>query len=330
MNPASPSPPLVLPEDAAGAPGVASAAAGRLHRQSHEAMACTWGLLVYHEDARYAEQASRAVFAEIDRLERELSRFIPDSDVSRINAQPPRKPLRVGLDCFECLDLAVRMYARTRGAFDVTIGALLSSARECERGQPAPHTAAPPAANAPSPPFGLQHLALHRPTLSVATGLGGLIVDLGGIGKGYAIDRAALLLDDWSIPAALLHSGQSTVLARGAPPGQSCWTIGIRSPRDPSVCLGSVPLRGGSALSGSGALLHGRHILDPRTGRLADAAAGAWAIAPTAAESDVLSTAFMVLHADEVAQVCREHSQYSGLAAYPPDERLVEFGSWPR
>ena len=96
-----------------------------MKRFSHEAMATTFELLIVHEDERYACQAAVAAFDEVDRLERELSRFIENSDIARINNLPANQPLQLGLDTFECLKIAKRVYAETNGAFDITIGTLL-------------------------------------------------------------------------------------------------------------------------------------------------------------------------------------------------------------
>ena len=96
-----------------------------MKRFSHEAMATTYELLIVHEDERYAAQAAVAAFDEVDRLEDELSRFRENSDVTRINNLPAHQPLQLGLDTFECLKIARRVYDETNGAFDITIGTLL-------------------------------------------------------------------------------------------------------------------------------------------------------------------------------------------------------------
>jgi thiamine biosynthesis lipoprotein len=97
-----------------------------IRRFSHEAMATTFEVIILHEDARYAQQAARAAFDELERLEADLSRFIENSDISRINNLTANQPLLVGLDTFECLQLSTEMYDRTKGAFDVTVGSLLA------------------------------------------------------------------------------------------------------------------------------------------------------------------------------------------------------------
>jgi thiamine biosynthesis lipoprotein len=273
--------------------------AGPQHGFSHQAMACTWDIIIPGSDFEYFEQAARAAFSEVDRLERELSRFIDHSDIARINAAPAGLPVRIGPDAFECLELAARVHAETGGVFDVTVGGLVS-----RRGQPADVQS--------SSPLGMHLLAIDSPSRTVTKSADGLVLDLGAIGKGYAVDRAVESLRDWQIPAALVHSGQSSLFALAAPPGRDGWRIAVRNPSDHAAILGHVSLRD-TALSGSGTLLHGPHIIDPHTSRPAASPAGAWATAPTAALSDAISTAFMILCEPEIAAYCRAHPDVAGL-----------------
>lgn len=268
-----------------------------LHWFTHRAMACTWGLALVHPQRDYAEQVTRTVFDEIDRLERELSRFVPEGDVARINALPAGGRMRVGPDAFECLKIARRMHAATFGAFDVTIGALLPTSSGHATGRP---------------PWGMHRLEIDDAAKTVGVSAAGVVVDLGGIGKGYAIDRGIELLRDWNIASALLHSGQSTAYALGHPPGADVWRLDVRDPIQHDQAFTTIRLRD-AAIGGSGVLIHGRHILDPRTGLPVSGVHGAWSVAPTAAEADALSTAFMVLGPKDVEACCRALPGVSAL-----------------
>ncbi|HEY3242447.1 MAG TPA: FAD:protein FMN transferase [Phycisphaerae bacterium] len=267
---------------------VATAFHSGLQRFSHEAMACTWELFILGEAPGYAAQVAKAAFDEVDRLERELSRFIPTSDIARINALRAGQSLRVGSDAFACLEMAKQVHEDTHGAFDVTVGALVR----------------PNAAGQMPPAVGMHLLTLDRTAHAVTVQADGLIVDLGAIGKGYAIDQVIALLRDWGVRTALLHSGQSTVYALGAPPGQPGWRMALRDPLDHSAALAGLCLRD-QALSGSGTLLHGEHIIDPRTRSAARGPLGAWAMADSATMSDAISTALMVISPDSLDEFCR-------------------------
>ncbi len=270
-----------------------------VHRFDHDAMATTFEILIPDQDADYAQQVAWAAFDELDRLEEEMSRFIETSDISRINALGPGASTRIGIATFECLQLAVRVGGETGGAFDPTIGS--------------------------QPLGGLDRLALRESDFAVSVTGPGVVVDLGGIGKGYALDRMADQLRDWSVDSALLHSGQSTVLALGTPSGLSGWPVSLRDPMSQSQTLATLLLCD-RAISGSGKVVHGEHILDPRTGQPATAAEAAWALAGSAALSDALATAFMVLTADEVKAICERQPDVSGRVI--KDALDTSFGFW--
>lgn len=252
----------------------------RVHRFSHEAMATVFEVLCAHPDARYAAQAAHEAFALVDRLEQALSRFIPNSDVARAAALGAGQSTRVGSAAMECLGLARHLLDLTGGAFDVSLGT------------------------------GLAGLELDPDTSTVHSPEGGVRLDLGGIGKGYAVDRVAELLEEWEISRALVHGGFSSVLALEPPPDGDGWTLTLRAPGagGATVARRSVRQR---ALGASG-VQKGDHVLDPRSGRPAPARA-AWVAVPrgpeaggnAAAVADALSTAFMLLPLAEVGAIVR-------------------------
>ncbi|QOJ15622.1 MAG: FAD:protein FMN transferase [Planctomycetia bacterium] len=282
-------------------------------RCAHQAMACEWAALIPHADRTYAQQAARAAFAEVDRLERELSRFIGDSDISRINAAAPGTAVRVSADTIGVLLLAHQLQSAFDGAIDVTIGLRV----------PRPGVGAPAA-----PPASGPGVAIHAAERSVTRLRADASLDLGAIGKGFALDAAVAVLREWGIERALLHSGTSSVYALGAgcpgaPTGSQpaaadlkCapgWQLRLRDPADPQRCVGDVWLRD-AALSGSAVTLKAGHIIDPRSGEPAGGHLAAWAIAPTAAVSDGVSTALMVVKTDEAVDCLRREASNAILA----------------
>lgn len=302
-----------------------------LHHFSHQAMACVWELFIVGEAAEYARQAAQTSFEEVDRLERELSRFIPSSDVFRINALQPGESIRVGLATLECLTLAAQVHEQTHGAFDVTVGGWLDERRD-EAGRIQVLDVATLEAK---PVRGMELLEIDAEEYSVGWRAGGNRVgaslDLGGVGKGYALDRIAAILGDWQIQDALIHSGQSTVLALGTPDEEQLWAVALRDPRNPEQMLGEMYLHN-RAMSGSGMVAHGQHIVDPRTGEAAQGKLSTWAIADSAAYSDALSTAFMVMSPEAVEQYCQQYEGVVGLllvgdAAQPS---IMSFGELAR
>ena len=94
------------------------------HHFSHEAMATVYELYIVDEDEDYARAGAQAAFAEVDRLELEMSRFLSNSDISRLNAAEHGEIVDLGMDTFECLRRAKEMHDKTGGAFDISVGAL--------------------------------------------------------------------------------------------------------------------------------------------------------------------------------------------------------------
>ena len=274
------------------------------HRFEHDAMGSSFGLTLCGEEKEYARQVAQACFEEVDRLEQEMSRYVEQSDVSRINALSPGETVLVSPATFDCLELAREIYRETGGAFDVTVSELVDAWQE---GTPSDEELQRVLDH-----VGMDLLALDEDDLSVGVRKEGVTVDLGGIGKGYAVDRLAALLEDWSVDSGLAHAGQSSVLAAGPPPGRSSWPIALRDPRDQDESLITLELQR-SAVSGSGIQLHGPHIIDPRTGRPIEDRIGAWATAPTAARSDALSTAFMIMTREEARQYHNTHPETAAL-----------------
>ena len=300
-----------------------------MKRFSHEAMATAFEVIVVHEDDRYARQAAAAAFAEVDRLEADLSRFIENSDISRINNLPANQPLLIGLAAFECLQLSARMYAETNGAFDITIGSLL----DCWRNEDdTPRTPSQEELNLARRHTGMGLLKLDEVEHTIELLAAPMQIDLGGIGKGYAVDRMAELLRDWSIDTALISGGYSSVLALDAPAGMKGWPLTLSDPGNRKQILARPNLKH-RALSGSG-LQKGRHIIDPRTARLVKGRRAAWACAPDAATADALSTAFMVMTADEIKKYCLRHPDVLAMLILeheskdPQKDKILRFGPW--
>ena len=146
-------------------------------------------------------------------------------------------------------------------------------------------------------------------------------LDLGAIGKGYALDAALSMLRIWDVGNVLLHAGTSTALAAGPGPAGGGrgrgWPVGAGSTAGTTSGPGRVILRN-RALSGSGTEVKGAHIIDPRTARPAAGHDAAWASHPSAAASDALSTAFMVMSTAEVAAFCGRHPVVWALVKLGP------------
>jgi thiamine biosynthesis lipoprotein len=254
---------------------------------------------VYAPDEEKGRQAIAAAFARVEEIEAATSHYRETSDISKLNAAAGGPPMPVSKDLWACLRRSAEVSAETDGAFDVTIGPLMALWKRTWRKGKAPSDAETAAAKAlvdwravrPDPDKPLAQLLKK-----------GMLLDLGAIGKGYAVDQAVAVLRQRRIPAALVDMG-GNVAAYGAPPERQAWLIGIRDPSRPGKIL-PKPIRllnQGVATSGDYeqfGVVAGRrysHILDPRTGKPLEGMTSVTVVAPDATTADGYSTALSVL-----------------------------------
>jgi thiamine biosynthesis lipoprotein len=294
------------------APPLASSPEITLLTFSRRAMATTFELLVPF-GTRSASEAAAAALDEVDRLEDQLTVYREQSEVSGLNRRARSRAVPVEERLFQLLTLAARIHEETEGAYDISTGALTKAWGFFKR-----------SARVPSEEerrevltrVGMQHVVLDPERQTVRYQVPGLEINLGSIGKGYALDRAAeTLRREWNFSSALLHGGHSSVYAIGSEPGsQRGWPVALRHPWDPQRRLGVVRLRDRGLGTSAATFQHlehqGRklgHLLDPRTGWPAEGMASATVLAPTAAEADALATAFFLLGVDKARAYCATH-----------------------
>lgn len=248
---------------------------------THEAMNTTFSLRIRGADTETAHSVARESFELVDRLESRLSRYREGSDISRINHMAAGETLYLSVDSHQCLLLALDAHARTGGLFDITLGTRIEHRKTGEAGPPPAITGS---------------LIIHPDVPAVTCTEPGRELDLGGIGKGFALDQVKRLLEEWEIHDALISAGASSLLAMGS----TAWPVDLTASgetRRISLCE--------QALSASGTGIQGSHIIHPAD---ADAAPvgtcnRVWVLAPTAALAEIWSTALMLLEPAEFPDV---------------------------
>jgi FAD:protein FMN transferase len=299
-----------------------------LVKLSRRAMACQFEVFLNAGQYDCGTEAAMAALDVVDQLEDQLSVFRPDSEVSRINREAADGRVAVEPRLFALLQHAAEIHQRAGGAYDITAGALSDAWGFTRRSGAIPDRDQLAVALAR---VGTQYLQLDAESQTVRFLIPGLQINLGSIGKGYALDRCAELLEQAGVHDFLLHGGNSSVLARGDRGGQptgSGWWIGVRDPLHPEKRAGRVRLRGRAlSTSGSGTqfFMHeGRrygHILDPRTGWPAEGVFSVTALAPTAAEAEALSTATYVAGHESACELVSASSGASAIM-FCPGQRL--------
>lgn len=246
---------------------------------AHDAMNTTFVLRLSGLSPAQAQGMARECCERLDELERKLSRFREESDVFRINRMRAGDTLYLSEECHECLRLALAAHQLTGGLFDVTLGRQIEHRKSGATGQP-PELAG--------------RLSLHAEVPAITCEAPGREIDLGGIGKGYALDQLRALLLDWDAPGGLLASGASTILAFGPDP----WPVeltGDLTTHPVALC--------NQALGASGTGVQGAHIVDPRLRQEPASPLAwkrAWVTAPAAAQADAWSTAVILMAPEEL------------------------------
>jgi thiamine biosynthesis lipoprotein len=303
--------------------------AAYLEEYSKSAMACQFELLFNLHQYRAASAAAMKAFALIDQLEDQLTVYRDHSEISSLNRIAFTEPTRVEQNLFGLLRRAAEIHQQTSGAFDMTSGEL-SSIWGFEQGKgsvPAVETI-----HNAIESVGTQHIEFDANNESVRFLRDGTKINLGGIGKGYAIDRVVALFTEHKIGDFVIHGGQSSVYAKGSQKriedetggldqaAQRGWPIGLSHPTFPDQRLAEFYLQdaalGTSGTGRQGFFHHGKkygHIIDPRTGWPTDLHLSTTVIAKSAATADALATAFFVMPLEEIELYCRSHLDVSAV-----------------
>ena len=272
--------------------------------RSHRAMDTAFTATILSDDAALASSAAEAAFARIDVIEGVLSRFHDTSDVALIAALKPGEVGVVAPETMDALVACARVCAATGGAFDPTVGPVMRRLKKAGmKWNELPKDALDDAFAR----GGMQRLVLdveHRRVSVKVDRLGRdtpLELDFGGIGKGFALDECAKVLEgeQFEMTDYLLDAGSSTQLLRGGP-----WRIGVGGAWKERARRQTVlELRGG-AVSGSGFELQGAHVVDVRRKTAARRWAQTWSRAASAAVADALSTAALSMDVAEIERAC--------------------------
>jgi len=320
----------ILPDDAPSQKGKPADTGGYLVHVARRAMACEFE--IRFNAGQYGDATEMALKALdlVETLEEQLSVFRETSELSRINRTAVREALEVEPGLFDLLQLALRLHGETGGAFDLTSAALWKAWGFARRAGTVPGQRRLAEARRCVGSHLVELDATHRTIRLLREGVQ---LNLGSIGKGYALDRCAEKLLQGGVGDFLIHGGHSSVLAhgtrslqKGTPPDDAArgWSVGVRHPLRPDRRLAEIRLCDRAlATSGSWAqsFVHqGRrygHIIDPRNGRPAEGVLSATVIAPTATLADALSTAFYVMGPKEALDYCRDRPEIATVLVCP-------------
>jgi thiamine biosynthesis lipoprotein len=275
---------------------------------ARHAMATRFEILLHGEKAAWLRAAGEEALDEVDRLESQLSLYRPTSEIARVNHLAAREPVRVSPNVFRLLQHAKQLSEETGGAFDITIAPLVRCWGFMSGTGEFPEPGAIAAARAK---IGMSQVELNADDGTVRFAQPGVMLDLGAIGKGYAVGRGIELLREAGVTSALFHGGTSTIYGLGHPPDSDSWKVALEYPhpeeeQKTARHLATVTLRDEalsvSAIWGRSFVRDGKtygHVLDPRTGQPISGKLMTAVALPSATETDALSTALLVSGAGE-------------------------------
>lgn len=301
----------------------------QLLRAARPAMGSLFEIYLGGDHRATLETLAQEALDRVDWLEQQLSPYLPNSDLSRINAQAFAEPVPVAPNLWDLLLRLRHLSQVTEGAFDPTAGQLVRVWGFWRRGQMQGELIPPP------DPALLAHIvrqigwrfvALDTEERTIRFLTPELALHPGAVGKGYIVQCAAEFLREQGVECALLHCGQSSIVALGSPPDAEGWPIGLPGLREEET-IGTLALRDGS-LSTSGSFgqyvaWDGQrigHQFDPRTGQPVTADATLSVLAPDAVEGDALATAFLVQGAAWARAFCAARPELGVVWTMPSAE----------
>jgi thiamine biosynthesis lipoprotein len=269
------------------------------HEATRLSMACVYAIDAYGPDAAALPRILDDAFDEVDRIDRLMSHYKVNSPLSRLNREAARRPVAVEPELFDFIADAMRYNRESAGAFDITVGPLMKAwGFFGGEGRMPPDDELAAARRH----VGAAHVVLNAAEKTIAFDEPGVELDLGGIAKGYAVDRVIALLRQRQIPAALVSSGGSTIYGLGAPPGRTGWDVRIQDPIDSRKAALTVSLKdravsvaGRSEKSFESGGVRYSHIMDPRTGWPVQGVLSVAVLASSGTAGDALDDAFFVM-----------------------------------
>ena len=288
-------------------------------------MACAYAIVAYGDDAGALPRILEAAFDEVDRIDRLMSHYKPESPLSRLNRDAAAGPVVVTPELFDFIAECLRYSRDSDGAFDITVGPLMKTWGFFRGGGRLPSAQEVEDVRAR---IGYAHVVLDVRARTIRFDRPGIELDLGGIAKGYAVDRVVDLLRREHVAAALVSAGGSTIYALGAPPGRDAWDVDIQDPLDSDRIALTVPLKD-RALSVAGRAEKSferdgvvySHIMDPRTARPVQGILGVAVLTSTGTAGDALDDALFVQGVERSRAYLRRLPATEAIFFLPEDGR---------
>ncbi len=270
------------------------------------------------------DQLYQKIKDEVHRIESRLSRFIKESEISKINREAFERDIETDEESFEILSACKYGWKMTDGAFDITLRPLMdywkNEANHSEEDLSTLLEA-----------VGMQHVELHEEEQSVRFKNELIELDLGGFGKGYALEKVKQMIESSGVENAFISFGESSVLAMGEHPAGGVWKIGINDYKNPGnsihefeVSDGSVSTSSNFYLNDDGELQHHQHVINPKSGKPHDHFTAASVSAGSPILAEILSTACLLLPDEKIRELIQKYQHIEIMKVdYEPDDPAI-------
>lgn len=295
-----------------------------IYQEARRLMWTKFEIVAYGPERARLAEAAEAAFKEIDRLDRQMSNYSDASELTYINRNAAREDVIVEKELFDFLKLSFDYSRNTGGTFDITVGPLMKAWGFFDKNGRVPNAGE---LRSVMSRVGFKHVLLDERTHTVRFDREGVELDLGGIAKGYAVDRAAEILRASGVTSAFITSGSSSICAIGLPPGRTAWRVEVSDPLDRSHKIEAIELKDQS-ISTSGC--HEKtfeadgknycHIMDPRIGRPIEGLLSATVITQTGVEAEALSKALMVMGIAKAREFLKTRPHVRAILCYGQPE----------
>lgn len=295
-----------------------------LYRNGFYAMATRFYILLPGVEDGTADELFQKIKNEVNRVEFRLSRFIKESEITKINQNAFQTEVETDEECFEILKACKYGWEITGGAFDITLRPLMEywkktgdqSEEDLQRIRDS---------------VGMQHVELDKENQTVRFQNDLIELDLGGFGKGYALEKTKQILESSSVKNAFISFGESSVLAMGEHPAGGAWKIGINNYKNPGNSIHEFELINGSVstssnffLSDDGELQNHRHVINPQTGKPHEHFTAASVAAPSPMLAEILSTAALLMPDEIICDLLKNYEDIEVIKVnYEPAEPEV-------
>ncbi|VAW98029.1 FAD:protein FMN transferase [hydrothermal vent metagenome] len=283
------------------------------YKQYWDIMGTRAGVELWHKDKRTAQKAIKAVQAEMRRIDKSMSPFIQSSEVSVINRQAAEHPVKISRELFKLILKAQTLSKKSKGVFDITFASVGYLYNYREHRRPTDKVIQNKLTK-----INYTQIRLSPKTSEIYFKQKGMRIDLGGIAKGYAVDRSIQQIASLGIRNAMVMAGGDSRLLgdkRGKP-----WITGIRHPRQKGKYVVVLPLEN-TAISTSGDYerffiednVRYHHIIQPKTGKPATANQSVTVLGPDATTTDALSTTLFILPTQKALNLVNSLPQYDAI-----------------